>query len=414
MKRPAGQVHMKRPAANALERATETPVLKRPCASRVRASSCPPTATANSATQNGRVCGNCGATGHRADGCPEMCFACGEDHCYLYCTSLKARDRAAKNRAQWMGGRARKEPLVGDKTRQGKEWLRQPWDPVFDPPSAAKQQRLKESSAQCFDFISLASLMKQDTDTLSDNMVEWTYLQKPGPCSKCGKDVHYEDRDGKTGRWVCTRSCRAIYHSAFQGSVFEECHVAGEEKDTTRISLDLYDAAGVGWCFAHDVDTTLACKLTGVPQRTVQKWYSGLRQMIKTREQAYQNTLVFSSEGCENGYCHLQGDATRIKKSHHRDARNAITSTDHCSACVLLQQNSLKAVVRAMPKATVAVGTDGKPGAPPPEKDAFVYRMVSDFASSVDYMAHCSFASSFELVGDLEIMAFRNACKILI
>ena len=65
-----------------------------------------------------------------------------------------------------------------------------------------------------------------------------------------------------------------------------------------------------------------------------------------------------------------------MKKAHRRDVNNAIRSTTHASAVVFAQQNSLKAVVRAVPVNNVRVGADGKPGAPPPEKAEFVYDMA--------------------------------------
>lgn len=313
----------------------------------------------------GRQCGNCGGYNHRCEGCPDPCFACGLDHSYLYCPSVAARDRAAKNRAQWYGGRPRKEPLAGKKVRDGKEWRRQSWDPEFDPPTPGKSKRTKYKKGEdiCFDGVTLRSLLQAEKEDLCNEMTSCHYLSKPGTCNACGKEPVYTD-----GRWECP--CREIRHTVFKDSVF----CAGEGNE--RVRLDIHEAASFVWCFAHEVNYTTTAAITGIPVRTVKAWLARFREKVRVNEKAYQDDIRFTSEGSRNGFCHVQGDATRVKKSHRRDQDNAIQSTDHCSALVLKQQNSLKAVVVAVPTQSVSVGADGKPGAVPPERDELVYTMV--------------------------------------
>ena len=140
----------------------------------------------------------------------------------------------------------------------------------------------------------------------------------------------------------------------------------------------------MAWCFALGLDAPLTAALTSIPLRSVFAWTATFRELVRVKEKAHQEAIKFSSEGCASGFCHLQEDATRIKKSHYRDEHHYIRSTDHSSAVVLLQQNSLKAVVRPMAKVSVAVGSDGKPGAPPPEKGAFIYDVVLSVLYAVD------------------------------
>ena len=59
-----------------------------------------------------------------------------------------------------------------------------------------------------------------------------------------------------------------------------------------------------------------------------------------------------------------------------------ILTTEHASALVFIQQNSLKAVVAALPTCEVQVGSDGKPGAPPPETDEAVYESLVSHAGT--------------------------------
>ena len=314
------------------------------------------------------------AFGHRAESCPDPCFACGGDHSYLFCSSLEARDRAAKNRAQWHGGRQRKVPLSGAKVREGTEWEPKSWDPKFDPPSPGKREyeQVKADYKQSFQGVSLRSLFQASRLDLCNDLAAWHYLVKPGACSICSKEPVYND-----GRWMCSGSCRAIRHSVFKDSVF--CSGEKEvEDDNLRVKLDVYEAASFIWCFAHEVDPFATAAITGIAIRTVKKWVAIFRDMVRVKEKVHQECISFTSEGCANGFCHVQGVATRIRKSHRRDQNNAIRSTTHCSA-LFKQQNSLKAVVRPVPQETVAVGSDGKPGAPPPERDELVYDMALSF-----------------------------------
>ena len=181
---------------------------------------------------------------------------------------------------------------------------------MFDPPSPGKREhdKAKEAENQYFQGVSLRSLFQATRQDLCNDMAAWQYLTKPDACSKCCKEPVYND-----GRWEC--SCRSFRHTVFKDSVF----CSGEkdtEDDKVRVRLDVYEAASFVWCFAHEVNPFTTAAITGIALRTVQMWLATFRDMVRVKETAHQDCIQFTSEGCTNGFCHVQGDATRIRKSH--------------------------------------------------------------------------------------------------
>ena len=309
------------------------------------------------------TCGNCGVQGHRCDGCPDTCFACSGDHCYLDCPTPAAQVRARQNRAVWRGDGNPRQPFTSKKTRKGSIWVKQPYDPDDGDLTPDKAARLE---ARFRNWTSLATLYEMSDSELAEELASHSFLRKPELCEACGTEPSCGICSGYP-KWLCARNCRKIRCSVFKNSF---CGM-------TRTRLTIKEWGGLVWCWAHDMPSSICALITGVSLSTVKQFYFKIRQRVRDMERAYQSTIVFSSEGLSEGYCHLQGDATRVKKSHKRAADGKILETTHAGAIVFLQRNSLKVVVRPMDAVEVAVGTDGKPGAVPPEKDEFVFQTLA-------------------------------------
>ena len=137
-------------------------------------------------------------------------------------------------------------------------------------------------------------------------------LQRPDPevlCVACNKPAQQWQNDKQ--RWFCGSHCKKLTVDAWEGTLFRE------ERQFVRLTL--HDAAGLLWCFAHALMPKLTNKLTGVACSTVQQWFAIFRDRVANKEQQYQQDIVFSSQASPNGFCHLQGDATRVKKRYSAD-----------------------------------------------------------------------------------------------
>ena len=312
------------------------------------------------------LCGNCKLPGHRCEGCPDVCFACGEDHCYLDCPSAAARVRARQNRATWRGGVSGQKESADKKTRKGSNWVRQPYDPGNGEPTPEKKARMEAKQSGFRSWVSLLSLLTMDDAELGEYLASVKFLLKPGFCPDCETDPFCQ-KDGSRLNWTCSRHCRKV-----RCNVFKDCYLV---KERTRLSIKEF--AALVWCWVHEVSTKDCALVTGLAHSSVKPHYAKIRELVSDKQRASQAITVFSSDGLVEGYCHLQADATRVKKKHTRDADGRILETTHCGAVVITQRGSLKAVVYPMEPVDVKVGSDGKPGAVPPETDAFIHSCLA-------------------------------------
>ena len=331
------------------------PVLKRPAGS--------------SARHDGRACGNCGVPGHRAERCPELCFACGEDHTYLECPTATARVRAAQQRARWRGGKGKWKAPLSKRSRKGTEWQKQTWDPTNDDPTPRKAAQAHRPSERT--EISLASLFEKSEEELAEYLASLGLLHRPH-CNMCDQDAKVTQCGRSRPMWTCSRDCRCIRQSVFVDNIL----------GLQKVRMTLKEYASVLWCWCHNFSSEHCACITGRARSSVQSWYASLRSLVGGKERERQQGIIFSSEGKKHGFAHVQGDATRIRKKHERDSKKNITRTWHASVMGLLQRESLDVVVVPQPPVCVAVGQDGKPGAPPPEKEDKVYELLSEHLGS--------------------------------
>ena len=312
-------------------------------------------------------CGNCRGTGHRAGTCPHPCFACGKEHCYLDCPVPAARKRAAQMRARHRCSNPKNIAASRRKFRKGTAWVRQPWDPQHGEQTPDKRARKSANTVVDRTEISLADIYRMSETELTERLADLDFLQRPPACPQC-KERPRAVKMGSDLRWCCCRSCRSTKVSVFKNGPLS--HVK------ERVRPSIYEYAGILWCFAHNFTSVQAALCTGSPLRTVSRWYTMCRGECGWRERRHQDGIVFNAGNLERGFCEVEADATRIKCRHERGQHGEIMSTTHAGAIGFLQKNSLSLVVYPMEPVVVSAGSDGKPGAPPPERDDFVYPLV--------------------------------------
>ena len=190
-------------------------------------------------------CGNCSTLGwHRAERCPEVCFACGADHCYLDCPSNEAKLRAAQNRARWRGGNVRGRDPLPKNLGKGTAWMRHDYGPTPEPPSPDKAARPKKQKEWERTEMSLAELIMSANPAIADTLVARCMLIKPCARPHCTCEPTAKESAGESGTmdvwWECDRACRRIRHIVFKNFPFE----------LKRVRTPVWEYGALGWCFS--------------------------------------------------------------------------------------------------------------------------------------------------------------------
>ena len=251
--------------------------------------------------------------------------------------------------------------------RKGSSWQAQPWDPSTageETPSKKARREAGDRESERTE-VSLKDIFCMDKCKLAHNLADKDYLERPQPCTACKADATAHMENNKMV-WMCRSSCKEIRCSVYANNPYSK----------QRIHLDIHEYGAIHWCWSHNFTSEDATLLTGIALSTVKDWYSLIREQVKKREKQHQEKIVFSSKDLVCGVCELEGDASRMKKKHVWDQNGQVTSTWHAPVLGFLQRNSTKFVGVNMEAVEVKAGSDGKPGALPPEKDKVVYDLA--------------------------------------